>query len=159
MMEFPWRKNKDPRVEFILKAHRRWLEGKRNGIRADFSGQIVSGYDFKNAKLRKACFRCANLSYVDFRLADLMGADFSFCVLNGVDFRDAFLGAAKFYGAINLDRKFSIGSVPITIRGADFRGAYMCDADFRRADMAGALLDGANLSGVRVKGTIGLKEE
>ena len=50
----------------ILELHRKWLDGKKEGIKADLSNVNLSGAD-----LRYADLRYANLTGVDLSNADL----------------------------------------------------------------------------------------
>jgi len=87
----------DKKIQKILKSHKRWLNGKWMGKRANFMGQNLSNKNFKEANLIRADFEMSNLSGANFRGADLQSADFVCTDLRNADFRDAKLRDANFY--------------------------------------------------------------
>ncbi len=91
-------------------------------IRANFSGQALSGRSFAGVYARWARFRQATLANADFSNAFLYGADFRGAQLEGAHFRGADLRFADFRDS--------------DLRGADFSGAVLLDAR-----MEGARLD------------------
>jgi len=74
----------------ILDAHRRWLIGDKDGIRAYLSGAYLrraylSGADLSGANLSGADLSGANLSRANLSGADLSGANLSGANLSGAD--------------------------------------------------------------------------
>ena len=54
----------------ILESHKKWLNGNKNGKRADLSYADLSGADLSDANLSRADLSGANLSYADLSYAD-----------------------------------------------------------------------------------------
>ena len=100
----------------ILEKHRKWLNGKPDGQRADLCEADLSNADLASASLSKA----------NLRGADLRGANLSEADLCGADLRGANLSEAD-------------------LCGADLRGAMLSYTDLRGADLRGANLSGNNL--------------
>ena len=140
-------------LERIVSSHNAWLEGHKNGRRADLrwanlrwanlgganlsesnlSEADLSGSNLIRANLSEADLRDANLRWADLREANLRVADLSGANLRGADLSKANLSKAD-------------------LSEADLRGANLSMADLSEADLKGADLSGANLSG-----TIGIK--
>ena len=91
-------------IKTVLTAHKQWLDGDSNGIRANLSDANLSDANLSGADLRYANLRFANLRFANLRGADLRGADLRFADLRGADLRGA-------------DLRFA------DLRGADLRGA------------------------------------
>ena len=78
-----------------LEAHRKWTNGKPEGVRADLSGANLSDAYLRGAELSDAYLRGAYLSGADLSDAYLIGADLSDAYLRGADLRDAYLSDAN----------------------------------------------------------------
>ena len=115
----------------ILERHRKWLNEKPGGQRADLRYADLSG----------AALRGADLRYADLSGADLRGADLCGAALRGADLRYANLSGAELRGA---DLRYA------NLSRADLRGADLRGADLRYANLSGANLSGANLSGANL---------
>ena len=102
----------------ILRKHHAWVNGERNGERANLRGANLGGADLSEANLSGADLSGADLSEADLSRANLRGAN-----LSGADLSEANLG------------------------GADLSEANLGGADLREADLSEANLRGANLSG------------
>ncbi|MBM3502689.1 MAG: pentapeptide repeat-containing protein [Alphaproteobacteria bacterium] len=100
----------------IMQLHRRFVEGRKDGLRADLKHR-----NFTGMKLRGLNFRGAVLAGCDFGGADVSGCDFSTADLFGANFRKA--TAVK----VNFERA--------DLRGADFRGAVVNGSNFMEADL------------------------
>ena len=88
----------------VLRLHERWINGDKDGRRADLSDANLRYADLRGADLGRAYLSGADLRGADLRGAYLRGAD-----LRGADLRDADLSCATFDDRIFcLDR---IGSV------------------------------------------------
>ena len=61
----------------VLELHKKWLNCKKEGIRADLSNVDLSNTDLSNTDLRCANLTNANLSYVDLSKSNLINADLS----------------------------------------------------------------------------------
>lgn len=90
----------------ILEKHKKWLNGKPDGQRANLSG--------------------ADLSEVNLRGADLRSADLSYAYLSGFDLSEANLRGADLHSADLSEADLS---------GADLRYANLSGADLRYADL------------------------
>jgi hypothetical protein len=96
----------------ILENHKKWLDSKEGGIRADF----------RNADLRKINLKSANLKYANFE-----GANLSFAKLKGANLSSANLMHTKLTYA-NLER-------------ANLEGANLYDANLEGANLTNANLN------------------
>ena len=108
----------------ILRKHKLWMDGDKNGSEADLSGANLrwanlSEADLSGANLRWADLSGANLSEADLSEADLSGAD-----LSGANLRWANLSEADLSGS--------------DLRWADLSGANLSEADLSGADLSGA---------------------
>lgn len=133
----------------------------------DFEGQFLNGYDFsgkeflREANFREAHLEGANFAGRDLRLANfedadltranlsranLAYADLSRCSLTGANLEQAILTGARLTGAFCREVFFLCD-----LRDADFSGADCEAANFRYANMAGAVFRGAKL--VRAEGS------
>ena len=92
-------------LEEVLENHRKWLNGDRDGKRANLSG----------ANLRGASLFKVDLSGANLYGADLGGADLRGAILYVADLRRAYLHGVRLYGA--------------DLCGADLRGAYLGEVD------------------------------
>lgn len=61
----------------VLKLHKKWLRGEKEGIRANLRGADLSGANLSAANLRAADLSGANLSAANLRSANLSGANLS----------------------------------------------------------------------------------
>lgn len=104
----------------VLDLHKKWLEGKPGGVRANLSNVDLRFADLRNANLSNANLSCAdlvgvnlrhtNLSYTNLRYANLSYTNLSFSDLsysslkntnlNHADLRGTKLGGADLIGAI-----------------------------------------------------------
>ena len=110
----------------ILEKHRKWLNAKPDGQRADLRGADLSDAILCGANLRGADLRGADLRGADLRGADLSGADLRYANLCGADLSGA------------------------NLRGADLIEANLRGAHLRYVNLCGADLSGANLSGANL---------
>ena len=124
-------------LEKILNLHEKWLNGDKDGIRANLIGANLIGADLSGADLRGANLNGANLSGANLSGAHLRGA-----YLSEAHLSETYISGAKVSGA-NLSGA--------DLMGADLRGAYLTRADLSGADLMGADLKGANLSGANLR--------
>jgi hypothetical protein len=73
------------KLKNILAAHKKWLDGKKNGQKANLSRADLSGADLSWANLSRADLSMADLSWANLFGADLFGADLSEVNLFGVN--------------------------------------------------------------------------
>ncbi len=66
---------KQEELQEILDAHKKWINGKDGGARANLSEADLSGANLSGANLRRADLSEADLSEADLSEADLSGAD------------------------------------------------------------------------------------
>ena len=89
----------------LLKRHKKYLYGEKDGKRADLSGADLSRADLSGANLSWANLSWANLSWAadlsgaNLSGADLSGADLSWADLSGANLRFANLSGANLSGA------------------------------------------------------------
>ena len=145
-------------LEKILEDHKKWLDKKDGGERANLSDANLRGADLWGTDLRGADLRGANLSnsdlsYVnlkganlnnaDLRGADLRGADLSYTRLNCTDLSYANLRNSNLRGA-------SLNNA--NLRGADLGYTDLSDTYLKNANLSDADLGGANLSYADLRG-------
>ena len=121
----------------ILKEHKRWIDDKEEGEKAD-----LTDADLSDADLRKA-----NLSHADMRGADLVGADLRYVNLNGVWLSNANLSRADL-GFANLE---CANLWEANLSEANLHGAKLYGANLSFANLSYANLKGANLIGVNLE--------
>lgn len=114
----------------VLQNHKKWLEGAKDGERANLCGANLCGAILFGAGLRGVNLCGAVLSIADLRGANLSGADLNGAVLNGAvlfgaDLREANLSGADLVGA-NLFRADLRGA---NLYEANLRGANLCEAN------------------------------
>ena len=78
----------------ILRKHKLWLEGKKDGESADLRYADLSDADLRNADLRNADLSDADLSGANLRSADLRRANLRRANLSGANLRRANLSGA-----------------------------------------------------------------
>ena len=97
------------KLESILEAHRKYLDGEDGGSCADLSHANLSfanlrGADLRNADLIGANLMDAKLKNADLRNANLRCANLSFTDLIGANLMDANLMDANLMMAVNIDK-------------------------------------------------------
>lgn len=108
------RKMNKEKINEILEAHKKWLDGKKDGKKAFFTHVDLCKFDFSGADLREADFEEEDLTGAKFAGADLRGANLYGSVLRSADFRGA------------------------DLRGADLAMSVLCGANIRGAKITGA---------------------
>jgi uncharacterized protein YjbI with pentapeptide repeats len=149
-------------VKQILDAHRSYREsdGKRGGP-ANFSGEVIDGYDFSGLDLQGLHAQDTVLTGCKFVGCDLFGADLTDAAAKGCDFSRAQLGKADLQGgdfsASRFDgaRLIAAHLSEANLREASFAGADLNGAFLARCDIDGARFDGANLSHTTFAGSRG----
>lgn len=114
----------------------------------------LDGSDFQNACLRKAVLMDADLEDADFRGAYLGLADLRTPLLTRGNFADANLQGANLRGAVLAQADFSGASI-----GCFVAHRKEPDSVVECPDFAGAILDGARLSGADLRYVRGLTPE
>ena len=125
-------------IKTIMEKHCKWLEGNKNGKRADFRDANLGSANLRGANLGGIDFRDANLGDANLGSANLRGANFGGADLKWADLRCADLRGANLRGA--------------NLGGADLRGTDFWEADLREADLGAANLRGADLRGADLRG-------
>lgn len=121
----------------IVRLHEVWMDSILNpsketvGMRANFEGMNLSGFDFSYANLSCANFKSSNLVGAKFEGAILSKANFECADLQGAD-----LSKAKF-------------------RKSNLKEAKLEEAEINEADFKGAILEGTCLEGK----VLGIKAE
>ena len=131
---------------------------------AEFRDAKLNGADFSGAKMERAVLIGAHIVGARFDGAHLVGAFLNGTTASGASFRkadlraarigvpkfqsdDPFAAAASFEGA---DMSWCLfGEAALT--GVDLRNANLSHAHMYETEMRSALLDGADLTGVRLK--------
>ena len=100
-------------LDKILKLHKKWLNGEKDGNRADLSNANLSkanlsganlysanlsNANLSNANLSNANLYCADLSYANLSNTDLTSADLSHADLTAANLSDTSLSYANLYG-------------------------------------------------------------
>jgi uncharacterized protein YjbI with pentapeptide repeats len=132
---------------------------------ANLSETNLSHADLSDTDLSGANLRSADLSGANLADANLVGTDLSNARLNGVTLRYARLFGAKLAGARLYGAKLyhaRLDGADFTdadLEGADFTSASLSNANFTRAQLhnvkfAETALNGADLTGAKITGTI-----
>jgi hypothetical protein len=142
----------------------RRLDGKRKGILLQFlfeSGLIKRGEHIpddpsEGIGRRKAVVRLngADLSGADLRDALMISTD-----LIGVNLKRSNMRRIRLSQAVLFEAKLHRACLRnANLRGADLRQADFTKADLRRADLTGALQDGTDFAGAKLRGAVGIGE-
>jgi hypothetical protein len=121
----------------ILELHKKWLNGDKDGEKANLSEADLRWADLSKADLSKADLRWADLSKADLSKADLRWADLSKADLSEADLSKADLRWAD-------------------LSKADLRWANLSEANLSEANLSEADLSKANLSEADLSGAEGL---
>ena len=125
----------------ILELHKKWLDNKEDGVRANLSYANLRSANLSSADLRYANLRYANLRYANLSSADLRDADLSSANLSTADLSYANLSSANLSSA--------------DLRDADLRYANLSYANLRSADLRYANLRYANLRSADLRSAVG----
>ena len=125
----------------VLKLHKKWLEDKEGGKKADLSCEDLSDVDLSNLNLKYAILRGVNLSDANLRSADLRGAKLEDANLIGANLRSADLSVANLI-RVNLTNADLIGA---NLTNADLIGANLTNVNLICANLTRAYLTGVNL--------------
>ncbi len=118
----------------IIAAHRKWIQDKFDGKRANLSGS-----DLRGSNLRGSNLRGSNLSHSDLRGSNLSGSDLSHSNLSGSDLRGSNLSGS--------DLSHS------NLSGSDLRGSNLRGSDLSHSNLSGSDLRGSNLRGSNLRGS------
>jgi hypothetical protein len=89
-------------IKKVIDDHKKWLDNKEDGKKADLSGADLREAYLRGADLREAYLRGADLSGADLSGTDLSGADLSGANLSRADLSGADLSGADLSGAKGL---------------------------------------------------------
>ena len=103
-------------LEVFLRKHKRWIDGKKGGERANLQGANLQGANLQGANLQGADLKWADLQRADLKWADLKWADLKWADLQRAN-----------------------------LQGANLQGANLQWADLQRANLQGADLKWADL--------------
>lgn len=127
-------------LEKILDAHIKWLNGEKDGVRANLTCADLSGADLHDADLHGAILYGANLT-----AAYLSHADLCYVNLNGADLHSANFNYAKLSCATLNDANLECARLDY----ADLSSTSLCGANLVKAGLTGAKLNDSNLSDAR----------
>jgi len=122
-------------IQKILEQHKRYLLGKKDGVRAYLRWVDLQGAYLRWADLQGAYLQGADLRGADLRWVDLQGAYLRWADLRGADLQGAYLQGAY-------------------LRWADLRGADLQGADLRGADLRGAYIEFYQFPSIRLLSSI-----
>ncbi len=147
--------------EQIMREHKRWLQDKSTGKRADFrdidlsekdlSGIDLSYADLQGSNLMDAKLIGANLSYANLTQAFLHGADLSKAIIDGASFTNANLARAKLDECTGENARFTFSCLwdcdfkNVVLPKAVFFEAEVCDCDFTGSNLEEAYFVHADL--------------
>jgi uncharacterized protein YjbI with pentapeptide repeats len=151
-------------LERVCERHKRFMEGRPNGSRAnmpffdlsglDFSGRNLTGAHLSGAILRDARMIETVLDHADLFGADLRGANLTRSHLYRTDLRGANLRGAVLQDAVMIEVDLRDGAMAnkgsdgeLKVIGFEPGPADMCSTVLVRADMARAKLSGSFASG------------
>ena len=80
------------KLKEILNLHKKWLNGEKDGIRANLSNVDLSNTDLREADLSFADLREANLSNADLFNANLNGTNLDHADLSGIKYNFSSIG-------------------------------------------------------------------
>src|SRR5580692_10123799 len=153
-------------ADAICAKHDRLWTARPGGARAVFSWMDLTGLNFRGRNLSDADFTGAILvgcKFVNARLdhtvffgADLQEADLSEASLRRADLRGACLRGADLTGADLFDADLREGTIAAADRE---KGLRILEPVDRTANAQGAILAGANLERSRLSGVIALKAD
>lgn len=146
----------------ILDSHKKWLNKKNSGKRANLSNVDLRcakliGVDLSSANLRNAELRSAKLIGANFRGANLRNADLSNANLRNANFRNADLSNADLSNAKLISADLSNADLSnanlsnADLNYAKFIGADLSNVNLSNANLSNANLSVANLTGIAVK--------
>lgn len=121
-------------LDKILEAHKKWLNGDKDGVRANLHGAFLSNVNLFDANLSDADLSCVYFCGVDLPSTCLRGADLHGAYLNSIDLNHADLSYA------NLENTTLTRT---NLCCANLSGANLTDADLRYADIKDSNLSGA----------------
>src|SRR5665213_2008023 len=153
-------------ADAICAKHDRLWTARPGGARAVFSWMDLSGLNFRGRNLSDADFTgailagCkfanARLDHTVFFAADMQEADLSECSLRRADLRGACLRGADLTGADLFEADLREGSIAAVDRG---RGLRLLEHTSRVSEAQGATLVGANLERSKLSGVIAVRAD
>lgn len=161
-------------LDALVKLHKRFLDGRLGGRRANLKNTDISGLSLKGHDLRQANFMgcvmikmdlsnanfqeaslygCnlneANLNKTNFVRADLRGATIENATLVNADLENADLRV----GGISSGNSFDTGQA-VNFRGANLSGAKLAGSMASKADFSDAILADANMTKADLRGAM-----
>ena len=136
-------------LEAMEARHILWGFNQPDGVRADFSGRVLSGLSLTNMSLGEAGFAGATLDNCEMHDTVFDGCAFTGAVLRNAEACNSGFYGTDFSGARLVNCSF-IGS---SCEGCVFAGARLTGCDFTGAD-----LDGTDFSQAEIVGCEGLDD-
>lgn len=145
-----------------LAAHSDWLNSHgREGEKADFADDDLSGMDFSEANLAKANLRNADLQDANFLKANLFDANLRGANMSGANLEEADLHNANLrHATLKATMLLEAGLRGADLAGANLQGAFLAGADFKdvnflSTNICGADMLGGNLTQKQIDNTTG----
>ena len=132
----------------VLELHKKWLEDKKDGKRANLSYEDLSNVDFSNLNLRCIFLKGANLEGANFKGADLAYADLTDANLTDAILIRTYLRGANLTNTILIRANLNIAELSI----ANLTDAILIRANLEGANLTNAILIRANLTYSNLKG-------
>lgn len=130
-------------ADHIVALHKIWLDSfGESGVRADFSGIIISNLNFNGARLAHADFRNTVANDTNFLGASLVNADMQNASLKNSIFTSANLHRANLKCVLAPSADFRSAN----LSSADFTCANLIDANLKNADITHANFSGAHFT-------------
>ena len=145
-------------LEKILEDHKKWLDKKDGGEKADLSYANLIGADLSYTDLRGADLISVNLRNADLSYVNLKGANLNNADLGGADLRSADLGYTRLnctdlsYANLRNSNLRGASLNNANLRGADLGYTDLSDTYLKNANLSDADLGGANLSYADLRG-------
>ena len=139
----------------ILAAHKKWLNGELDGVRANLAGAYLTDANLARAKLADAYLTDANLAGANLARANLTGANLTGAYLTGAYLTGANLTDAKFENTKWRDGVV-ITRAPLEISGLPYM-VYILDDYMQIGCELHKLTDWANFDNARIARMDGVK--
>jgi hypothetical protein len=135
------------KLEEILRFHKLWLAGDKEGRQADLRGSDLTGANLLRAELSYAVLTGADLTGADLRYANLRGAGLTDANLTNANLTGADLRYANLRGAdLSYADLFGANLVKANLTRANLTDANLTDAKLRDADLTDAIFRSNKLS-------------
>lgn len=130
-------------INEVMQDHKKWLEGKKNGIR--LTSKVI--------KDNRINLRAVFLNKFTFEKANIPRTDFSFSNMAGVNFKGANLHGSSFSNVDALEANFSHANLKNSSLSGRLTGVDLSYANVVGASIDPTTLYNGNLVGTKAKGT------